>query len=154
MEIKEIGKVKQDNGAVYLELLPEYQEGLVGLEDFSHLYVLYWFHHLDIPELREATISKPYTNGPEKLGTFATRGPLRPNPIALSAAKILKLQANKVYLDYLDAEEGSPILDLKPYTPSSDVLENFQGPDWCQHWPQSYESSGDFDWAAEFNFRE
>lgn len=153
MEIKEIGKVKQTDTGAYLEVLPEYQDGLIGLADFSHVYVLYWFHHLDIPELRGTTSSKPYTKGPE-LGTFATRGPVRPNPIALSAAKITRIQGNKVYLDYLDAEEDSPILDIKPYTPSLDVLETFQGPKWCAHWPQSLESSGDFDWAAEFNFPE
>lgn len=45
MEIREIGKVKQMDTGVYLEVLPEYQEGLIGLDDFSHLYVLYWFHH-------------------------------------------------------------------------------------------------------------
>lgn len=154
MEIKEIGKVKQSKEGTYLEVLPEYQDGLIGLEDFSHLYVLYLFHHLDIPELRGTTVSKPYTNGPEELGTFATRGPVRPNPIALSAAKIIKIQGNKVYLEYLDAEDDSPILDIKPYTASSDVLETFKGPDWCAHWPQSFESSGSFDWGAEFNFPE
>lgn len=154
MKINEIGKVKQTESGVYLELSPEYQEGLIGLSDFSHLYVLYWFHHLDIPELRGTTVGKPYVHGPEKLGTFATRGPVRPNPIALSAAKIIRIEENLVYLEYLDAENDSPILDIKPYTASSDVIENFEGPAWCSHWPQSYERSGEFDWSAEFNFTE
>ena len=147
MEIREIGKVKQMDTGVYLEVLPEYQEGLIGLDDFSHLYVLYWFHHLDIPELRGVTVSKPYTNGPDELGKFATRGPVRPNPIALSAAKIMNIQGNKIYLEYLDAEDDSPILDIKPYTASSDILETFTGPEWCKHWPQSFESSGEFNFT-------
>lgn len=59
MEIKEIGKVKQTDAGVYLELLPEYQDGLIGLDDFSHLYVLYWFHHLDILNLEEQRSASP-----------------------------------------------------------------------------------------------
>lgn len=64
----------------------------------------------------------------------------------------MNIQGNKIYLEYLDAEDDSPILDIKPYTASSDILETFTGPEWCKHWPQSFESSGDFDWEAEFNF--
>ena len=88
------------------------------------------------------------------LGAFATRTPERPNPIALSCARVTHLDRERgvVGLDYLDAEEGSPVLDLKPYLPSLDRVERPVMPAWCAHWPDSVEKSGDFDWEKEFNF--
>lgn len=55
-------------------------------------------------------------------------------------------------LAYIDAFDGAPILDIKPYTPSIDRVENPAVPDWCSHWPKCYEKSGDFDWESEMNF--
>ena len=55
-------------------------------------------------------------------------------------------------LSYIDAEDGSPLLDLKPYTPSLDRVEDPPLPAWCAHWPRDVESSGDFPWEDEFNF--
>ena len=59
-----------------------------------------------------------------------------------------------VGLYYIDAFDGTQIIDLKPYTPSIDRIANPGTPQWCSHWPKSYEESGDFDWKAEFNFQE
>ena len=53
---------------------------------------------------------------------------------------------------YIDAHDNTPILDLKPYTPSFDRLEALVVPDWCRHWPMSLEQSGEFNWENEFNF--
>ncbi|MGM0213132.1 SAM-dependent methyltransferase [Enterococcus sp. AZ109] len=155
MELQAIGKVSQQEGKTTLVLKEEVKDALLGLGDFSHVMVLYWFDQLDVPELRaERVVEKPYKKGPEKLGIFATRGPVRPNPIAVSVAGILSVdeEAGIVELDYLDAEVGSPLLDLKPYTPSAEIVQEYQSPDWCAHWPQSYEESGEFDWSKEFNF--
>jgi len=57
-----------------------------------------------------------------------------------------------IYLEYFDAFTGTPILDIKPYIPSADKVENPKVPSWCEHWPKNYETSGDFDWKKEFNF--
>lgn len=57
-----------------------------------------------------------------------------------------------VGLYYIDAFDGSYVIDLKPYTPSIDRIENAKVPQWCSHWPKSYEESGNFDWESEFNF--
>lgn len=73
----------------------------------------------------------PYKNGPEIMGVFAARSPIRPNPLALTIVKVL---------------------DIKPYTPSIDRVEAPVVPEWCSHWPMSYEKSGEFDWEKEFNF--
>ena len=57
-----------------------------------------------------------------------------------------------IRIAYIDADDGTPVLDLKPYTPSLDRVESPDVPDWCAHWPRSVEESGDFDWENEFNF--
>ena len=57
-----------------------------------------------------------------------------------------------VGLYYIDDFDGTYVLDLKPYMPSVDRIDNPEVPDWCRHWPKSYEEGADFDWEAEFNF--
>lgn len=94
------------------------------------------------------------TYSPEMLGTFATRSPERPNPIALTCANITYIEAENgvIGLAYIDAEHGTPILDIKPYTPSLDRVENPSMPQWCASWPKNVETSGDYDWSKVFNF--
>ena len=55
-------------------------------------------------------------------------------------------------LYYIDAFDGTDVIDLKPYTPSIDRVMNVKTPNWCKHWPKSYEESSCFDWDSEFNF--
>lgn len=85
---------------------------------------------------------------------FAARSPERPNPIAVSSAAIAYVDEEKgvVGLYWIDALDGTPVLDLKPYTPGIDRIERPRTPARCAHRPRSYEESGGFDWAAEFNF--
>lgn len=97
---------------------------------------------------------KPYKKGPALMGIFSTRSPMRPNPIALSTVQVLNIDHEKgiIEIAYIDAHDGTPLIDIKPYTPSMDRVENPSVPKWCGHWPKSYEQSGDFDWQSEFNF--
>ena len=97
---------------------------------------------------------KPYVKGSARIGVFATRSPMRPNPIAVSSVGIAYVDeaTATVGLYFIDAYPGSPVLDLKPYTPSIDRVESPSVPELCTHWPKSYEESGDFDWEVEFNF--
>ena len=99
-------------------------------------------------------MDKPYKKAPEKLGIFAIRSPIRPNPIALSITEITHIDYDngRIYITYIDAINNSSILDIKPYTPSIDRVEKPTVPNWCNHWPKSYEKSGDFDWGNEFLF--
>jgi len=66
--------------------------------------------------------------------------------------KSIDIENGIISLDYFDAFTGTPVLDIKPYQPSVDKVENATVPAWCKHWPENYESSGDFDWGKEFNF--
>lgn len=153
--VKPIGKIRADEKEMWLELEEKYIPALTNLEDFSYINVIWWFDKCDNPDSRSKLIEKsPYKNSPEVLGTFATRSPDRPNPIALSCSYITYIDPAKgiVGLAYIDAEDGTPVLDIKPYTPSLDRVEDPRVPNWCSCWPKSLEESGDFDWSNVFNF--
>jgi tRNA (adenine37-N6)-methyltransferase len=103
---------------------------LEGLEGFSHAWLIFVFHENANKAVR-AKIHPPRLEG-AKTGLFATRTPHRPNPIGLSAVRIEKVEANAVYFSGVDLVDGTPILDLKPYLPSSDCL-----PEAASGWTQA-----------------
>ncbi len=150
-EIKEIGAIKIDEEGFYIELNEKYQDALKEVDGFTHLNILWWAHHFNDDMYREATVSeKPYKNAPDVIGMFATRSPVRPNPIGLSIVQVLSIDGNKIRVPYIDADADTPILDIKPYQPCTDRVKNTSVPEWCSHWPQYYEDSATFDWEAEF----
>lgn len=154
--VRPIGRVeaREDGGAV-LRLDEAYRVGLRGLEGFGHLVVLWWSHLADAEEYRALVdAGRPYTKLDHDLGIFATRAPMRPNPLCLTVieAGAIDVEAGTVETPYLDAKDGTPLIDLKPYTPSIDRIEHPRLPAWCSDWPASVETSGDFDWAAVFRF--
>lgn len=149
--VNPIGYVRAGEEGFSLEIAPEYRPALKGLEGFGHLNVLWWLHLYD--EYREILeCDQPYRLAPAKLGIFATRSPVRPNPIALTTVTVLSIDHERgiIRIPYTDAEDGSPILDLKPYHPCEDRVRDVALPDWCAHWPQWVEDAAAFDWAAEF----
>ena len=148
-----IGRIRADAEGFFLEIYPAYRAGLKGLEGFSHLNVLWWFGACDTPASRACLEeAKPYRRGPECLGVFATRSPRRPNPIASTPIYVqdLDIEEGLIRTPFIDAEDLSPVLDIKPYHPSLDRVREASVPGWCRHWPLCYEDSGRFDWAAEF----
>ena len=150
-----IGKIESENESMKIVLDPAYRAGLKGLQSYSHAQVLWWMDGCDNERDRSTLVeSRPYAKGPDEIGVFALRSPERPNPIAVSNVSIDDVDeaSGTINLSYIDAFPGSMVLDLKPYTPSIDRIEHSSGPDWCRHWPKSYEESGDFDWESEFNF--
>ena len=153
--VKSIGRIRFSDGRAQIVLDPRYTSATAGLEGFSHLQVIWWFSHFDRdPDRSVLETEKPYKSAPGFLGTFATRSPRRPNPIALSCVEVLEIDRENgiLTIGYIDAEEGTPLLDIKPYTPSLDRVNTPRTPDWCGHWPKDVESSGDFAWEEEFMF--
>lgn len=153
--VNPIGEIRVDEQGMRLILDQAYLQALTNLDGFSHLNVLWWFNQCDDLKSRSKLIEEsPYKNSPELLGTFATRSPERPNPIGLSCCYITYIDSQKgiIGLAYIDAEDGTPVLDIKPYTPSLDRVENPTVPKWCSNWPKNIETSGDFDWSSVFNF--
>jgi tRNA-Thr(GGU) m(6)t(6)A37 methyltransferase TsaA len=107
------------SGAVgRVELLPEYEAGLDGLEGFSHIILLYFFHHAE-PGY-DLTVT-PYLDD-ELHGLFATRYPRRPNPIGLSVVRLVRREGNVLHVDGIDVLDGTPLLDIKPYVPPFDAF--------------------------------
>ena len=148
-----IGRVVANEHGFALSIDEAYRPALTELEGFSHINVLWWAHLLDDPQYREMTIAEhAYRNAPAEIGVFATRSPARPNPIALSAVAVLSIDQENgiIVVPYLDAEDGTPILDIKPYHPSVDRIREVGTPAWCASWPQWYEDSATFDWGAVF----
>lgn len=152
-----IGKVEIENGRYFIELEEKFFEATRGLDEYSHIQVVWWFHLYDSEESRNYFVmEKPYKNGPEKVGVLASRSPVRPNPIGITACALINLDKEKHRLEvaYIDAETGTPILDIKPYEPSIDKVRDVKMPGWCRHWPKFFEESEGFDWSKEFNFPE
>ncbi len=153
--VNPVGKISVNEGGMFIEIEPKYIPALRALDGFSHLNVLWWFSDLDNEEARNTlTVPQPYKTAPAVMGIFATRSPVRPNPIALTAVQVIRINYKKgiIQIPYIDANDGTPILDIKPYTPSLDRVETPGVPEWCRHWPASLEQSGNFDWENEFNF--
>lgn len=101
-----------------LEIYPEYQAGLKDIETATHLIVLYWGHLSKRDVLQTRT---PF--GPDLRGVFACRSPNRPNPIAFCAVRLLERKDNRLLVSGVDALDGSPLLDLKPYSSQVDSIE-------------------------------
>ncbi len=100
------------------EVFSEFAAGLRDLEGFSHVYLVYHMHRADRPRL----IVKPFLQDVER-GVFATRAPCRPNPIGLSVVKLVRREGNVLHLDAVDVLDGTPLLDIKPYTARFDRIE-------------------------------
>ena len=132
-----------------------YIPGLQALEGFSYINVVWWFSDCDNEKDRnELQTEQTYKGAPEIMGVFATRSPARPNPIALTAAEVIGIDYDNgiIRVTFIDANNDTPVLDIKPYTPSFDRVEIPGVPAWCSEWPKSTEASGYFDWGQIFNF--
>ena len=150
-----IGEIKHNEGGVFLKVKEKFLPALKELDGFSHINVLWWCNEFDMQEARNTLeVVAPYKKAPDIMGIFATRSPIRPNPIALTAVQVISIDhdTGMIQLAYIDANDGTPVVDIKPYTPSLDRVEEPMVPDWCKHWPKSTEQSGTFDWESEFNF--
>lgn len=150
-----IGTICHNEKGSFIKLDRDYIPGLQALEGFSHINVLWWFSNFDGEEFRSLLqAEQPYKNAPKVMGVFATRSPTRPNPIALTASEIISInmETGMIQLAFIDADNNTPVLDIKPYTPSLDRIEHPGVPEWCSQWPKSAEESGSFDWEGIFNF--
>ena len=109
-----IGKVAKEKGRTFIVLDPKYAPGLLGLDRFSHVTVLYWFDRNDTPQKRAILQVHPRGNPKNPLrGVFATHSPVRPNLIGVSRCRIISVQENVIEVEGIDAFDGSPVIDLK-----------------------------------------
>jgi len=108
------------------------KETLDNLEQFSHIIVLYWMHRVDSSQ---RSVKKVHPKGRQDLplvGVLASRSPARPNPIGMVIVKLLERNDNVLKVVGLDAIDGTPVLDIKPYIPNYDSPTNAQTPSWVR----------------------
>ena len=126
-----VGVIKKQGKSVWIEIEAKYNDALLGLDEFSHITVCYWFHKNDTPENRNIMQVHPRRNKNNPLtGVFATHSPVRPNLIAISICRILSIQGNRIQIDTIDAFDGSPVIDIKCFIPSSVSRSDVRLPDW------------------------
>jgi len=130
--VKFIGRVVEVKGEKSkIEIKPEFCRGLLRLNQFSHLIVLYWLHLRDNENDRRTLRVIPMRHeGAPEMGVFGTRSPSRPNPIGLCIIQLLKLEDCALFVKGLDANVGSPIIDIKPYISRADSVPDAKAPEW------------------------
>jgi tRNA-Thr(GGU) m(6)t(6)A37 methyltransferase TsaA len=108
---------RETDAVCTVELDPRWAAGLEGLETATHVLLLYWMDRVR----RDLVLQLPRHHG-EHRGTFALRSPARPNPIALSVARLLRIEGNVLHVVGVDCFDNTPLLDIKPYFASTDSV--------------------------------
>lgn len=137
-DVKGLGRHDWNQVVSELVVNPELEDALDGLVKFSHLIVIFWMH------LSPPGENAPHKTHPQKrtdlplVGVFATRSPVRPNPLGLAVVKLLERKGNILRVMGLDATDGTPVVDIKPYLPG-DSISGIKVPDWIHrlHEPNS-----------------
>ncbi len=127
--------VEDDNwGGIVSEIAieePIGAEGLAGIEEFSHAEIIFYFHQVE--EQKIVTGARHPRNNPNwpKVGILAQRGKNRPNRLGLATVKILRREGNRLYVEGLDAIDGTPVLDIKPTMQEFLPREGVRQPEWA-----------------------
>jgi len=109
---------------------PDWGDALDGIEGFSHVWVL--FHLSDSPPPESPRTHPQRREDMPLVGRFATRSPVRPTPIGMTPVELLAVEGNCLRVRGLDAFDGTPVLDLKPYLPRGDSIPDARVPDWLR----------------------
>lgn len=141
--ISPIGFIRREYNKIFLDIKDEYIAAMKGLEDFNHIQVLWWFNEYASDQYRNILVCNPPYDAPET-GVFACRSPIRPNPIALTTAKILEIDSKNglININNIDAKKDSPIIDIKGYFPVCDRVKHVRVPHWASDWPEWYPEEG------------
>lgn len=113
--------VDADEEEFYAIIDHKYVEGLSDLKKFNYIYLIFYADRINREV--EMMVSPPWADG-KKVGIFASRSPVRPNPLGLSIVRIKKIVENKIYTSGLDVFDKTPLLDIKPYIKDLDNKDN------------------------------
>jgi tRNA-Thr(GGU) m(6)t(6)A37 methyltransferase TsaA len=157
-QLHPIGTVRasDEEQSYILQINEPYRAGLKQLDQFSHALIFWWADKMDTEKYRNImTAELPYAPGVEA-GVFACRSEYRPNPIAVTTMMLLHVdvEAGVVVLPWIDAFDGTPVLDLKPYIPISDRIRDFKVAEWLTDWPDWMEDAGEYFTQHEVDFGE
>jgi tRNA-Thr(GGU) m(6)t(6)A37 methyltransferase TsaA len=129
-ELKERGHHNVDNIVSEIVIDPNLTEGLDKLTEFSHITVIYFMHQSHKPAPMK--VHPKYHKGATLVGVFASRSPDRPNPLGKTIVKLLERHNNVLKVQGLDAMDGSPVIDIKPYIPEIDSAADAKVPPWMK----------------------
>ncbi len=146
MNLTEIGKIRTNNGRFLIELNEAYKEGLLELEHFNYIHVLWWANGCEDQKSRSTLVTPlPYADK-TTAGVFACRSPYRPNPVSLSVCPVLHVDKDNgvIELAYIDALDNTPLIDIKPYIAVSDRVRSISTAPWFKTWPGYFEDAAEF----------
>ncbi len=142
-EVGSAGTLRNLKGEQYIQLSEEtakiYKMPMAG----SFIKIFWWFHKFDAKQYRAATeCNQPYENAP-KTGIFATRSPVRPNPIAMTVTRVLRTDVEKgrIYINEIESFDKTPCIGITGYHQAKDFVENARVPAWLRHWPKWIEEN-------------
>lgn len=148
MELQPIGTVKspvteevvENWGEVVSEIVFDeaLAPGLQGLEQFSHVLVIFYMHRASFDPARHLVRRPRDRADMPLLGIFAQRPKFRPNPIGITTVQLLEVTTSSIKVQGLDAIDGTPVLDIKPYFPIFDRVDNARTPEWVDRLLQDY----------------
>jgi tRNA-Thr(GGU) m(6)t(6)A37 methyltransferase TsaA len=122
-------EVKDKSRLSRIIIYDEFAEALDGIGEFSHVFVLFWLHEISDEQRKILKVHPRGRKDLPLLGVFATRTMLRPNPIGLTLAELVKVEGNVLTVRGLDAFDGTPVLDVKPFD-SWDKAKEARVPEW------------------------
>ena len=129
--IQPVGLIRKTGDTASIEIFEAYRDAMLGLEGFSHIHVLFWFHENDTPEMRRTLRVHPRKDPSNPLtGIFATHSPRRPNLIGLTRCRITGIADGRITIDAIDARDGSPVIDIKCFIPDAAPLTDIRLPAW------------------------
>lgn len=137
-KLSPLGVIRKIEKDYYLYINPDSDIQLKELQGTTHLRVFWWFHRFDNNKYRIVQeVEPPYENAP-RTGVFASRSPVRPNPIAMTTVEVLDwdFNNNRIRVSEMDCFDRTPLVDLVPYLPETERIDNFFVPEWLSHWPE------------------
>jgi tRNA-Thr(GGU) m(6)t(6)A37 methyltransferase TsaA len=130
--VKQTPRPEHDWTGIVSEIVvePEFSAGLEGLERYSHVIVIYWANKATDKSKMALRVRYRGDSSLPEVGVFASRSLFRPNPLGMKVTRLLERKDNILRLEGLDALDGTPVLDIKPFIPSSDAPEGARVPEW------------------------
>lgn len=134
--VKQTGKIDRNGENPRILLDEKYRPALLEVDNFSHIMVVWWGHQYDEYRDQIDMQMKPPYAPDVQTGLFATRSPVRPNPVLVSTCKITGMDIDKGILEInqIDAFDETPVLDLKVYFPTEDRVKDVVVPDRFKEW--------------------
>jgi len=109
---------------------PLWESALAGIEEYSHLVVLFWLDRAERPEKAPELFQPDGRDDLPSVGLFATRTPRRPNPIGMACPRLIRRDGSRLYVRGIDAWDGTPVIDIKGYAPRDDIRADATVPEW------------------------